>query len=261
MPRMDIVNWMDRPSIGDQREDRQIGMADAYSKIRSNMLQGDIADLQLQQARQKRDLLQNFEGDFDSPEFYKEAMRVDPKMAKDVGNRLSKLDEQKREALRQRMEQIGSMAMMADTPEKWKQAGIPSPWESRDQILSQVATFDQAMDISKTRYERAHPEAKGTALQKNTKFLESIGFNQKDAINMLLKSREETPEKFEQDMYQQLRGNGIITDHEEAAAAARAAREHYYPGATGRGVTGAGQQFQSSAGPARSGSDFSGLWR
>jgi len=256
MRGMQIANWMDTPPLSHQREDRQANLANAYSGIRNRMLEGDMREMQLSQEQEKRDLLKNFEGGFDTPEFRDAAMRVDPKMADKISQRLDKIDERQREEIGRRMTALSSKALLDDTEEKWNASNWPVPYSKRDDIITQGTTYAEALNTWKARQPGAGGQ--GTALMRNTDWLVRRGFDERAAIDLLTRSKEETPQKFEQDVFQQVLREGIVTSVEDAEKMAREAREIYYPNQTPARVTG---NFQSSAGPSRSGQDFSNLWK
>ena len=94
---------------------------------------------------------------------------------------------------------------------------------------------------------------------RNTKFLEEAGIPKNKALDLLLKSKQSGPDKFEQDLIKMF-VKDITLDEDEAIEKARRLTEHYFPDTAPPPAPGSKPQgFQSGAGPSSSGKDYRSL--
>ena len=259
MPDPTLMNFMqqkiDNP-VSEQVRGQRSSAANDYTNMQSTLADIDMKQMQNDTAQKKKSLLENFQGKKDSPEFYDKMGSIDPDLVMKMQERAQKMDEGQREKAKEYFDKVGARAEMANTEELWAQTGFAVPFSQRDTILGSVLTFQQVMDKRKTENVTGQ---KGTSLMRNTKFLEEAGIPKNKALDLLLKSKQSGPDKFEQDLIKMF-VKDITLDEDEAIEKARRLTEHYFPDTAPPPAPGSKPQgFQSGAGPSSSGKDYRSL--
>ena len=253
MPNQQILNFMNQgapPLISEQVNARDMAMAQGYADVNSSMANTEMQRMKNDSVREQNDILKNFEGRTNTPEFESKMGAVNPDMVMKMREQASKMDKAEREKLKERFEKVSAMAVMDNTQEAWKKRGWKEPFENREQIISMGMTLNQALDYKEVGSD-------GTALMKNTAFLEKAGFSKDEALDHLLKTKEMSKDAWERRLVEVFTKD--ITTRRNAKKMAKDLADEYY-GESGGGRSGRTPQgFQSGAGPS-SGKDYSNLW-
>ena len=157
MPVDSIMNFMQQgapPLLSEQIDDRNIRQGQGYSAIKNNMLMAEGKQMAIDKENEKDNLLKSFEGDFDSKEFYDEMMKVDPKMAITMREKLAKIGSEKATAATGKAVEMAKFAMQDNTEEAWNARGWPVPFEKRQDIITMGMTMQQAMSNESENYSR-----------------------------------------------------------------------------------------------------------
>ena len=257
MPLQDIMNAPQSfgPSITERQDALDMGMAKGYADVSGSLAQTEMRNMQMDAAKKKQSLLENFQGDRNTPEFKNAMNKIDPEEVRSMEKHVASMDKSAREKATEYFDRVGAKVEMANTPELWAQSGINAPFEQRDTILGGVLTFKQVMDKRDVKAGVA-----GTSLMRNTKFLEQAGIPKQQALDLLLKSKQSGPDKFEQDLIKMFIGQDKYMgedEEQEAIQKARRLTEHYFPDTAPPPAPGSKPQgFQSGAGPSSSGKDY-----
>ena len=256
MPLQDIMNAPQSfgPSISQRADARDMGMAKGYVDVAGGLANNEMNNMKIDAVKKKQSLLENFQGDRNTPEFKNAMNKIDPEEVRSMEKHVASMDKSAREKATEYFDRVGAKVEMANTPELWAQSGINAPFEQRDTILGGVLTFKQVMDKRDVKAGVA-----GTSLMRNTKFLEQAGIPKQQALDLLLKSKQSGPDKFEQDLIKMF-VKDITLDEDEAIEKARRLTEHYFPDTAPPPAPGSKPQgFQSGAGPSSSGKDYRSL--
>jgi hypothetical protein len=154
----DIMNNQSRvlgPSFRDQRENRNLDMAQGYAGVANTMAGTEMQRMKNDATREKSAVLKNFEGRTNTPEFKSKMNAVDPDTVTKMEEGIRKMDKAQREKTKEYMDQVAARAEMAKTPEAWQQEGFAVPFDQRDRILGATITYQQAYDRTQDANDRA----------------------------------------------------------------------------------------------------------
>lgn len=163
MPLQDIMNAPTSfgPSISEQQQNRDLSMAQGYAGVADTMAGTEMNRMKMDTMRERSNILKNFEGRTDSPEFYSKMGSVDPDLVMKMKEKTASMDEKQRAMMKQRFEKIATMAEMDYTDIKWQERGWNQPFADRERIISHGMTLQQAFDYNKEEYDRSQGTGSG----------------------------------------------------------------------------------------------------
>jgi len=151
MPNQQILNAMNQGAptlLSEQMAAEDMAMARGYAETMGSIADTQAQQFSNQQLSERSNILKEFEGRTDTPEFRSKMGTVDPQTAFDFQSQAMKLEESDRKALDDKFKVVGNLLLQLDTEEKFNNHPISQQmsWGQIPDVLSRAL---EASDILK----------------------------------------------------------------------------------------------------------------